>query len=60
MLLAMLVDYFYFRISELPEDLPQIDFSAYAKRITNTAMLQEFEKMVIPNYMYNLVHCLYL
>ncbi|KAH3862189.1 ATP synthase subunit d, mitochondrial-like [Dreissena polymorpha] len=38
-------DKYALKVSELPNELPQIDFEAYKSKITNKAMLAEFEKM---------------
>jgi hypothetical protein len=36
-----------YRVAELPESLPKIDFGEYKRRIASPAFVDEFEKLVI-------------
>ena len=42
--------FFNFRVAELPEALPKIDFAEYRRRITDSALVDEYEKLVINKY----------
>lgn len=41
-----LSDWVYFRIANLPENLPKIDFAAYRRQLANPAVIEKLEKGV--------------
>ena len=44
-----------FRIQQLPEELPKINFAHYKSRLSTPAMVDEFEKMVCSDNFLRLV-----